>query len=356
MRGLGWTRTLLVVLALLSAACVKETPGEIRLVVAAGHATAFQWVEKLRDSFVPEVDRRLAALGGERRIVWTQAYGGSLTKLGGELEALEAGLVDVGFISTVFEDKLPLQSVTYLAPFGTHDMGLVLRTISDLQQKIPGMTRSFDDYNLIYLGSAALETYDLYTNFPVKSLDDLAGRKILAPGVSANWLRDSGAVAVAGDLATYYSDIKTGVAEGVLTLATGAWGARLHEVAPYQTRVNLGSQLGGAIVVNRDTWRRLDPDIQEILRDVGREYGPNLAVDQQARADALTQRMVEDGLIVSEFSREERTRWANTIPNVAKVWAEHLESRGLPARRVLRGYIDGIQAAGADVPRDWSRE
>ena len=355
--GMGvWARMLVAAFALFLSGCVKENPGEIRLVIASGHATAFQWIEMVRDFFVPEIDRRLAALGGERRIVWTEAYGGSLTKLGSELETLEAGLVDVGFISTVFEDKLPLQSVTYLAPFGTDDMKLVLRIINDLQQEIPGMLRGYSDYNLMLLGGGALETYDLYSNFPVETLEDLAGRKILAPGISANWLRDTGAIGVAGDLATYYSDLKTGVADGVLTLATGAWGARLHEVAPYLTRVNIGSQFGGGVVINLDVWRSLDPDIQQIFLEVGREYSTRLAINQQQRADAHTDRMIEEGLIVSELSREERRRWAYMIPNVAKPWSELLESRGLPARAVLRGFIDGLQAAGEDVPRDWSRE
>ena len=66
-----------------------------------------------------------------------------------------------------------------------------------------------------------------------------------APGPSANWIRGTGAVAVAGNLNTYYEDIKSGVSNGVITFATGAWGAKVHEVAPYITKVNFGSQFAG---------------------------------------------------------------------------------------------------------------
>ncbi len=53
------------------------------------------------------------------------------------------------------------------------------------------------------------------TTFPVTSVDDLRGRKILAPGSVGAWLEGTGAVAVDGSLTTYYTQIQTGVADGV---------------------------------------------------------------------------------------------------------------------------------------------
>jgi TRAP-type C4-dicarboxylate transport system substrate-binding protein len=60
-------------------------------------------------------------------------------------------------------------------------------------------------------------------------------------------VQGTGAVAVAGNLNTYYEDIKSGVSDGASPSATGAWGAKVHEVAPYITKVNFGSSSRAAL-------------------------------------------------------------------------------------------------------------
>ena len=66
-----------------------ESPRAIPIVVAAGHTPAQLWVELLRDEFIPSVDAQLRAAGDVYRIRWREAYGGSVAKLGGVLEAMD---------------------------------------------------------------------------------------------------------------------------------------------------------------------------------------------------------------------------------------------------------------------------
>jgi TRAP-type C4-dicarboxylate transport system substrate-binding protein len=207
---------------------------------------------------------------------------------------------------------------------------------------------------LVYLGGAALDSYHLWTNYPVNSVDDLKGKKITAPGPSANWIRDTGAVAVAGNLNTYYEDIKSGVSNGVITFATGAWGAKVHEVAPYITKVNFGSQFAGGIAMNKGRFDKLPPEVQKVFRDVGDEYSARFAAAQTAAAAGLLKKMEEAGAKISELPAAERKRWADTLPPIAKTWAADLQAKGLPADEVLKGYVEGLKKSGADLPRDWS--
>ena len=80
--------------------------------------------------------------------------------------------------------------------------------------------------------------------------------KFSRPGPSSVWLEGTGAVPVNGALTTYYTQLKTGVAEGTVTILTGAHPYRIHEVAPYVTLVGIGAQFVGALSVNLDTWNR----------------------------------------------------------------------------------------------------
>lgn len=329
----------------------------IPMVVAAGHTRSSLWIQQLSEYFIPEVDRRLEAAGSRHKIAWTEAYGGSLAKLGGMLEAMEEGLVDMGIVATVFDAaKMPLQNVSYIVPFGSSDARVVTNAVMRLERDIPAMSEAWRLNNMKLLSGLAVDNYDLYTTFPVESVEDLAGRKILAPGPAANWIRGTGAIAVAGTLATYYNDLKTGVADGTLTLASGAYSLRLHEVTRYMSKVRLGSHFVGGLAINLDIWRSLPADVQRVLSEVGTDFTPLLAERTQERGAFALEEMRAAGLEVTVLAERERRRWAEMIPNTAETWTSVHESRGLPARQVIATYIDLLRSAGTELPRDWSRE
>ena len=352
------TRRLIASAALLAAASLAapaHAQPTIRLTAAAGHPPVFLWVKLVDEYFIPEVDKRLAAAGSKSKIEWTKAWGGTLIKLGAESKGIGDGVADLGFVSTIFEAaKFPTQNVSYYAPFGTDDIGVVTNVVNQLQDSIPAMGQAWSKNNLVYLGGAALDAYHIWTSFPLKTVDDLKGKKITAPGPAANWIKDTGAVAVAGNLNTYYEDIKSGVSNGVITFATGAWGAKVHEVAPYITKVNFGAQYAGGLAINKKRFDKLPPDVQKVLREVGVEYSQRFAAAQSAAAAGLLKKMEEAGAKISEMPAAERTRWADTLPPIAKTWAADLQAKGLPGDQVLNGFMSGLKKAGAHPARDWS--
>jgi len=327
----------------------------IKLTAATGHPPVFLWVKILDDFFIPEIDKRLAAAGGKYKIEWTKAYGGTLVKLGNESTAMKDGISDIGFVATLFEAaKFPLQNVTYYAPFGSDDIGVVTNAITDMQRKIPAMNDAWAKNGLTYLGGAALDTYYVFAKFPINRIEDLQGKKINAPGPSANWVKNTGAVAVAGTLNTYYEDIKSGVSDGALTFATGAWSVKLHEVAPYITKVNFGSQYAGGIAINKGRFDKLPNEVKKIFVDVGNGYSVQFAKAQSALASERLQMMAKAGAKVSELSDNERKRWADALPPVAKIWGAEIQTKGLPATEVLQAYMAALKKAGAKIPRNWS--
>lgn len=328
----------------------------IKLTAAAGHPTTFLWVKTLEETFIPELDKRLAAGGNKYKIEWTKAWGGTLVKLGSESKGIADGVADLGIVSTIFEaPKFPLQNVSYYTPFGTDDMALVARTVAELQKSTPAMADAWTKNNLVYLGGMSLDTYHIWTKFPITKLEDLQGKKISAPGPSANWIRGTGAVAVAGNLNTYYEDIKSGVSDGALTFVTGAWGAKLHEVAPYVTKVNIGSQFAGGIAMNKNRFDRLPPEVQAAVREAADAWTAQYAKAQAAAAATLMQKMLAAGTKVSDLSEAERKRWADALSPVGKTWAADAQGKGLPGNEVLNAYTSALVKAGVKMPRDWTK-
>jgi TRAP-type C4-dicarboxylate transport system substrate-binding protein len=347
---------LLAAAAVAGAAHAEADDATIKLTVASSQGTTLAWVGAMHTLVVPELDRRLAARGSPYRIRWTEAYGGSLYKYENTLEAVEIGLTDMGWVGTLWElSKLPLQNVTYYAPFASDDFRLVVDIVNEMHRTVPAMTDAWTKQNVKFLGASALDTYHLMTNFPVRSVEDLRGRKILAPGPSAAWLEGTGAVAVDGSLTTYYQQIQTGVADGVITILTGAAPNRLHEVAPYVTLAGIGSQVTGALAINLDTWNRLPDDVRGELERLGPEYSRYVADDIAKRYEASIARMRSEGATITEFPLEERQKWLAAMPDIASRWASATERRGHPAGEALRAYLNALRARGARPLRDWDR-
>lgn len=327
----------------------------IKLTAASGHPPVFLWIKTLDEVFIPEVDRKLAA-GGKYKVEWTKAYGGTLVKLGSESKGIADGVADLGVVSTLFEAaKFPLQNVSYYTPFGTDNIELMSQTVADLQRSIPAMADAWNKNGLTYLGGMALDSYHIWTKFPITKIEDLNGKKISAPGPAANWIRGTGAVGVAGSLNSYYEDIKSGVSDGAVVFTTGAWGAKLHEVAPYVTKVNFGAQFAGGIAINKRRFEKLPPEVQAAIREAGIKWTAEYAKAQSALVDTRFKEMAAAGAKITDLSDAERKRWADALSPVAKTWAADAQSKGLPADQVLNQYMGSLIKAGTKVPRDWSK-
>ncbi len=325
------------------------------LTMASSHPTVLPWVGQLSTLVVAETNTRLEAMGSEDRVEWTEAYGGALYGFKDTLEAVGDGLTDAGWVGTLWEgSKMPLQNVTYFTPFVSDDLVGTLKIMNELHRELPVLQEAWEDQNVVFLGASGVETYHLLTNFPVNSLADLEGRKILAPGPSANWIKHLGAVPVNGALPTYYNQVQTGVADGMVVILTGAFPNKHYEVAPYVTLVGIGAHMTGGLGINKDVWDDLSDDVRKVLTDLGEEYTVAHAEEVMTRYETFLAKLPEVGATVTELPAEEVAAWADGLPNLAGDWAAANSGKG--ATEVLTAYMDKIKAAGLNPRIDWSEK
>jgi TRAP-type C4-dicarboxylate transport system substrate-binding protein len=329
---------------------------EIDATVVAGHPPVFLWVKTLTETFVPAVNKALEGSGHTMK--WTEAYGGTLAKVGGELEAIEEGLAQIGIVSSLFEPSLlSLQNVSYATPFGSPNVDIVFNTVDQMHEEIPDMKKLWEDHDMEYLGGGfGLEDYLLMTKFPVKTLADLNGKKINAPGPAVNWLKGTGAVGVAGNLTTYYNDLQTGVAEGVIVFPTAAAPAKLFEQAKYVTLTNFGAQYAGAIVAKK-SWFDEQPDaVKAAIRTGVAEFAKAYRAGLEQRVAGAMAAMKAGGAEIYQLPEAERVAWAKALPNLPMDWAKELDGKGLAGTTTAKAYLDKLRAAGVTLPREWDKE
>jgi TRAP-type transport system periplasmic protein len=329
----------------------------IPLTIASSHPTAIPWVGMIQTHFMARTDEILAQ-AGTYRIDWQEAFGGTLYRANATLSSVEDGITDIGWVFSMLEGgQLPLSQVSSFTPFATNNPPAQLQVMWDLLENNADFANEWSQYGLVVLGLTATDSYDIYTTRPVNSVADLAGMKISAPGALANWLRGTGATAVDGALTTYYTDIQTGVSDGTLSLALVILPIRTYEVAPYITRVDMGTAFSGAIAINRDSWDALPEEVQAAMREAGRHYTEAHGRDLIERREFALNRMVELGagqstpVTITVLPEAERAAWVANLPDVAGEW---VASRGPAAGAFLQAYMAGLRAAGETPLRDWA--
>jgi len=339
-----------------AAAAPSARAETFKITFSAAHGTQLPYIGAIKNFYIPEVDKRLKEAGGKHNIVWNEAFGGTLAKVGGELDAVESGVAEMGFVYTIFEAaKLPLEAVCFMAPFGSDDPRVMNKIMYEMNTEMPEMASQWTKHNQVFLAALSTDTDYMLSTFPINTIADLKCRKVGASGPLSLWINGIGGVPVQGDFATHYNNLKTGVYDALIAFTTGMYPNKLHQVAPYALRVDLGSMMIGALSINKPFYDKLPPDVQKVIKDVGKAYNEKIAQDLYNLASGFEKKMTEEGAKSSRLAPEERRKWATTMPNIAKNWAETNDKKGLPAQKVLNAYMKKLRDNNVQLVRDWDK-
>jgi TRAP-type transport system periplasmic protein len=343
-----------VALALLVRPAAAET---IKITVVAGAPPQVTNVRVTKEKWIPYIDQQLAASGKDFKIEWKEAYGGSLATFTEVFEAVEQNIGQVAVILKNFEEsKLPLEQYFYMLPFNRTTIPQMVQIDHEMREKLPQLNQAYLDHNQVFLGSAATESTDIFTTFPLKTVDDLKGHKIGASGAMGHYLRGTGAVVVTSSMLDSYTSIRNGVYQGYPISISLAGAYRTYQAAKYFTDVNFGVTATSALTVNKKTWDSLPDFVKKIFMDATSKWaGWQQEVDTARRADFI-KKMKAQGVEFSTLSDSERKRWAHMMPNIAKEWADSLDKKGLPGTLVLTTYVGLLHEHKIDMAREWDKE
>lgn len=323
----------------------------ISIQIGSSHPTTNIWAHAMQAALQPEVDRILAEKGNYQ-VRWHENYGGTLYKFSDTRAAVRDGIVDIGMVGTLWEGSaMPLQNITYYTPFANSDHVAVIEIFDELTANLPELKDGWTAQNMLHLSSLITDSYDIYANFPIRSVADVANRRLSAPGSSANWLGGTAATPVDGALTTYYTDIQTGVSEGTLSFASGIQPTRVYEVAPHLARVGFGAMYFGGIAANLDFMKRIPEEVAQAIVEAGKRTSIAHGTYVTERTTAAITEMQEAGLEIIEFDASARAEWAEKLPNIVRPW---VDANGEAAVNVLHAYFSALSERGLTPARDWT--
>jgi TRAP-type C4-dicarboxylate transport system substrate-binding protein len=243
-------------------------------------------------------------------------YGGTLGHFGVNYDRVVDGVADIGFILTgMAGGKLKQQDVAAL-PFESKTSTEAAVALWKLYEK--GVTAA--EFNQIKpLGIWVFPNAALHTKDPVKTLEDMKGKKIVASNLAAAKITTAlGGTPVTLGPHEAYQAISRGTADGSLMPFTGMAVFKVHEVTKHHLDEALGSD-SAMLFMNKQSYDKLPAKAKAAIDKnsylpLARKLGEKTTAEWER-----TRNLVKD--TVTTLAPAEQKRWQEALAPIAKEWA-----------------------------------
>lgn len=208
------------------------------------------------------------------------------------------------------------------------------------------MMEEFRNIHLMFVG--LVSPYQFHMRTPIKSLEDLKGKRIRISGKAATEaLRVFGAQPAPMPITQSYENLQKGVIDGVGSTWTSILAFKLGEVTKFHYEVNFASPTV-FMGMSKKGYGKLSAAARKVVDAHSTpEYGGK-AMNCWARTTAPAKKLaLKHGNTIKTASAGERARYQDMVAGVTRQIIADLEKRGLPAKSVYEELKKEIAAAEA---------
>ncbi|MEA3365031.1 MAG: TRAP transporter substrate-binding protein [Candidatus Hydrogenedentes bacterium] len=282
---------------------------------------------KTAEEWAKEIEKRT-----DGRVNITIYPGGSLTKAPDVYEGVVNGVSDLGMSCFAYtRGRFPLLEGLDL-PLGYPDGATATRLANEMVQKYE--PEEVADTHLLYIHAHGPGI--LASRKPVTKLEDVAGLKIRATGLSSKVLASLGGAPVGMSQPETYEALQKGVAEATLCPVETLKGWKQGEVIDYVIDTScIGYTTAMFVTMNKDVWNKLPADIQQIFTEVSEAWieKHGAAWDQ---ADAEGREFVAKlGKKTISLDEAEQARWREKVAPVLDEYVDNMAAKNLPGDKFL---------------------
>lgn len=298
-----------------------------------------QWVENsayfqtARAPILKEIEQK-----SNGRIKFTVFGGATLGAPADHYDIIRTGKADMGDSNTGYTPGRFNFSEIFTVP-GAFSGAKTSQDLTDLVLAVSdAMIFKTDFTDTVPVSANQTQPFLIYTaNKQVKTLEDLKALKLRHPGgLTSPTIAALGATPINMAMQDMYTSMQTGVIDGAVIGPSGVLTVKLQEVLKYTTRFNMGYAYQ-VFAVNKDTWAKLPPDLQQIIKDATRKaeiYEQTMfAIDDPTISNYLTN---ERKGISYTLPDAESARWITAIKPVVAKWQADVTAKNLPAEDLIK--------------------
>ena len=249
-------------------------------------------------------------------------------------ESVAAGVTDAApCFATYHARDYELAGVSGL-PFLYRNTTEGVSILSDVYPKY--LKEEFEKYGVKLLRIQINNTYNLYNNKGVRTLEDMQGLKVRSGGGTADKIINAlGGVAVSMPATDAYSALQGGTLDAIHFSDVGAKIFRINEVAKYRT-VNGFNTASLEYCLSPAWFDALPEDLKDVVDRWAQQASMAeaiIAYDYGGALDVAT--MEAAGLETIVLSVEEVERWKKAVAGVEAEWIEEKKQKGLPGGELV---------------------
>lgn len=270
------------------------------------------------------------------RIAFRPYWSGALLSSDMSMTEIRHGVADIGLITPIYTKggvhMLRGQSGFY---GGVLDIEEQVAVYDCLAARFPQYGKELEGLHVLAVQGG---------NFPgvltrdrqIRHLSDFKGLRVRAQSEAVDILKQLGADPVNMPMGEVYSALAKGVIDGVVAPADTIKSLHFSEVAKHFTTIRFSRGAYPARAISDKAWRRLPPDLQQLLDGSKKSWEGFLAaelVKAEAKGVAFGK---ENGISFADVPAEEQARFDRLYNEDALGQAQRLKSVGLDAVPVFR--------------------
>lgn len=268
------------------------------------------------------------------RVKITMFPGGSLIPSPQAYDGVVKGIADIAMSFQGFtRGRFPLTEVIDL-PLAYKSGTSATKIVNELYEKF--QPKEYNETKIMYLHAHGPGLFHT-RNKMVNKLEDMKGLKIRTSGSLAPIAAALGAAPVALPMGDTYDAIARGVADGTVAPYEGMEQWKLGEVCKYTIECySTAYSASGFVVMNKNKWASLPPDIQKIIAELNKEWIPVTGKVWDDIDKSGKEYTIKRGNKIITFPKEEEARWAKAVQPVLGEYVKYAQKKGVPAEEALK--------------------
>jgi TRAP-type C4-dicarboxylate transport system substrate-binding protein len=326
----------------------------LTLVASSSYAAADKPIVLKLSSFLPETgtEGMLGKWWGTElekrsngRVKVQYFFAEALVKTMDSLPAVSSGIADIQFFAPgYFPTQMALSGSSDLL-FQTQSNWVSAKAYNEMAESFPPFQKMMKDNNIKLLSIWPASEVVMISAKPIKTLDDLKGKKIRALGLMNKAMKMLGATPVAMPLPEVYEALERGTIDAVTGLPYHLVVAfKMQEAAKNLINPGLGCYASGGYFMNLNTWNKFPDDIKKIVHQLNQEF-PDVAIKMQAELHKkTTDTLLKAKCNIYSLPANEIAKWkAILVPAIYDDWIKDTASKGLPGKETLTKYRELVK-------------
>lgn len=289
---------------------------------------------KICQDFIKEVEQRTNG-----RVKFQYFAGGSLLKAPAMYNGIEIGIADIGLAHIEYTPgRMPVSEAADM-PHGFPSAWVASHVVDDFYNKFK--PKEWNKVKVLWMHAPAPAL--VISKKPVRKMEDFKGLTIRAPGRPGDIIKALGGTPAPTPMMEVYDALSKGVNDGVFTPYETIRTFKFGEVVKYTT---ISWQIGNAytfyVVMNKNSYKKLPPNIKEIFAKVSGEFKEKFALMWNQIEFPGKQFGIEKGLEYIELSPAEAARWKKAVAPVIEKYVSEMKRKGYPEAEI-RGWISYLR-------------